>query len=431
MWRFLAQRSGRLEAISLILLGVVLVVRFPVRFALTQPYLMDLEVFRVVAARVLEGQAANLYAPTTSELALFKYAPSWALLWAPLGWLSHHAGAVWWTGFSVIQLLAALLACGWLCRRCGIRHHPLTAVCTVLLLTRPLTAVLLNGQVNILWGLLALGFVAADLAGRRWWAALSLALAISLKLPALLFVPYLLLRHRWASAGRVAIAFAGINLAAAWWLLPAHPLGLFASWGQVLVTSGPDRAFEIGSQSLLALMGRLLRADGYGFNVLALSDGAVAAATAVVALALFAAACLSPARGPSHPVRALLDGALLTVFMVLFSPTCWVATYSALLFPVFVALALLSSQPRALWRRPAVAAGALALLLFSVLTHAKVWRFLGVRAIKGETYVFEVLMILPLLGLSLAWCLWVQRRLLTAAATATRQAGPSVSGRSR
>ena len=404
-------RPATIEAAAFALLGAVLLIRFPVRFALTQPYLMTLEVYRIVAARILSGGAAHLYDPTTSDAALFKYAPCWALAWAPLGRMSHHAGAVVWTGLSVVWLLAALLLCAGLCRRHGIRHHPLTAVLTVLLLVRPLTAELLNGQVNVLWGLLIVGFLMGEAARRPWAAGLSLALAISLKLPALLFLLYLSVRRRWASAGRVAIAFAGINLAAAWWLLPARPLGLFASWLRVLASSGPARAFEIGSQSLLALMGRLLRADGYGFNLMTLSDGAVTVVTAVVQVALFAAVFLPHARRLPDPVRLVLDGALLAAFMVLFSPTCWVATYSALVFPVFTALALFNSQPRAI-RRPSVAMGALAVLLFSALTHAKLWRALGVQTIKGETYVFEVLMILPLLGLSLAWCLWHHRRLL-------------------
>jgi len=369
----------------------------------------------MAAERILHGGAERLYDPTTSEAALFKYAPVWALPLAPLGWLSHHAGAVLWSGLSVVCLLATLLACARLCRRQGLRYHPLTAVCTVLLLTRPLTAELLNGQVNLLWGLLIVGFLVGEVARRPWAAALSLALAISLKLPALLFLLYLVVRRRWASAGRVAVASLGLNLAAAWWLLPAHPLDLFASWHQVLSSSGPARAFEIGSQSLLALMGRLLRADGYGFNLMALADGAVTAVAALVQLALFGAVFTREVRRLPDPARLVLDAALLTVFMVLFSPTCWVATYSALLFPIFVALAVLSSQPRALWRRPSLTAGTLALLLFSVLTHAKVWRFLGIRAINGETYIFEVLMILPLFGLALAWCLWHERRWLAAA----------------
>ncbi|MBI2104142.1 MAG: DUF2029 domain-containing protein [Candidatus Omnitrophica bacterium] len=431
MWNLLAQRPRILERACLTLLGAVFLIRFPIHFALTQPYLMTFEVYRAVAERVLDGGGAALYDPTLSATALFKYAPLWALAWAPLGWLTPRAGAILWTAVGVALLLATLALSARLCRRHGIRVHPLAAAAAVLLLVRPLTAELLNGQVNILWGLLVLAFLLGETSGRPWPAALSLALAVSLKLPALIVFAYLLVRRRFASAGRAALLFLVLNLAAAWALAPAGPLTLLGSWWQTLAASGPDRAFEIGSQSLLALMGRLLRADGYGFNVLALSDGAVAAVTAVLAAALFAAVCLPRARPTPGPARAVFDGALLAVLMVLSSPTCWVATYSALLWPAFVALALLAATPRATLRRPSLLFGAAALAIFSTLTHAKVWRFFGVLAIKGETYVFEVLMILPLLGLSLAWCLLSQRRLLTGAAAATRQAEPPVSGRSR
>ncbi|MBI4342075.1 MAG: DUF2029 domain-containing protein [Candidatus Omnitrophica bacterium] len=396
----------------LLLLGMVLAVRFPLKFLVDQAFLMDFDLFHTIAQRVLSHQAITLYDQADTPQAVFKYAPLWALAWTPLGWLSSHAGAVAWSTLTAGFLLGTCWTADRLCRTLGLSPAGFVAPLAVLLLVRPLTAEFLNGQVNVLWGLLVLVCLLAEAARRPWLAALSLASAISLKLPALLFLLYLAARRRWASAGRTLLLLVALNLVAAWALVPSRPLALLAAWQRTLLATGPDRAFEIGSQSLLALLGRLLRADGYGFNVLALPDGAVAAVAALVSLALFAAVCLPPARGTPDPLRTLLDGALLNVFMVLFSPTCWVATYSALLFPVFVAIALFSSQPRAVWRRPSLTLGALAGLLFSALTHAKVWRFLGVRAIKGETYVFEVLMILPLFGLSLAWCLWHQRRWL-------------------
>jgi hypothetical protein len=101
------------------------------------------------------------------------------------------------------------------------------------------------------------------------------------------------------------------------------------------------------------------------------------------------------------------------VFMAIFSPSCWVATYSVLLTPLILCVALLAARPAAVIRDPALACGAVAFGLCTALTHSKVWRAIGIPTFKGESYVYLVLMILPLLGLSLAWLLWRARRYLT------------------
>ena len=79
-----------------------------------------------------------------------------------------------------------------------------------------------------------------------------------------------------------------LNGTAAILLLPHAPGQLFAGWFETLRSSGPDRAFEIGNQSMLAMMGRLLRHDGFGLNVAALDHAAVFGITALLQLAIFA-----------------------------------------------------------------------------------------------------------------------------------------------
>ena len=159
----------------------------------------------------------------------------------------------------------------------------------------------------------------------------------------------------------------------------------------------------------MALLGRLLRNDGYGLNILSLPDHAVLLIALCVQAALFVT--LFFPRPPHEPerLRWMIDGALLMVSMVLFSPTCWIATYNALLLPVCLALALLYNRPRTAWTCPPLAATTLACGLLSLMTHAKFWRALGISHIKGESYVYLVLMILPWFGLSLFATLWWQR----------------------
>jgi len=391
----------------LVLMAVVFTLRFPGNFLLYPPFLMDFEVYRTIARRILDGHALQLYDPTTSERMIFKYAPIWAVLMTPLGWCSVHLGGIVWSLVSVDALLVTGWASDRLCRRVVAKAPGWLVPAAIGVLVRPITSGFLLGQSDLVWAALVVMFLLHDDEQRPWLSALWLALAISLKLPALLFLPYLAVRGRWALLARVLAWLVGLNVAAAVLLVPRDPLALFAQWQRALRTNAGAYAFDIGNQSLLAMAGRLLRADGFGLNVMALSDATVTLVTLAVQAGLFVALLL-PWRGDDH-LRRLLDGSVLMIFMAIFSPSCWVATYGVLLLPTCVALALAISRPWRLWRRVAVTAGLLATGACSVMTHSNFWRTIGMRQIKGETYVYLVLMVLPALGLALAWSLWCQR----------------------
>jgi len=400
----------------LALLALIFLIRFPVKFSLDPPYLMDFEVYRAVAQRIAHGQARHLYDPTTSELMPFKYAPCWAVVFLPLAWLPAHPGAVLWATLTVVWLLLACWGSARLCQHATLRAPPWLAVCAVLLLVRPITAEFLNGQVDLLWGCLVIGFLVADGTTRPWWAALSLALAIALKLPAFIVLVYLLLRGRVGMAARVVSMFLVANLAASLLLDPHQPLVLFHAWGRVLWTSGVSRAFEIGNQSLLALAGRFLSADGYRLNVSNLSPPAVLLVALLAASALFGLVVVGPRiRTLSDQARRLFDGSLLTILMVLCSPTTWLATYSTLVLPVSVAVACAFTRPRATWRHGPATIVAAALVILSTMTHSRFWKSLGIMSLRGESYVFLVLMVLPWFGLALFAYLWLQRQSLISA----------------
>ncbi len=399
------------QRVWLAVLAVIFLLRFPGNFLLHPPYLPDFEVFRAVAIRILQGDATHLYSAVGASQMVFKYAPCWALLFAPLGWLSAHPSAVLWATLSVGWLLLTCWITERLCRRCALSPYPFLAIPAVLLLVRPLLEEFLQGQANLLWGCLSVSFLWLAITNRPWRAALCLALAISLKLPALLFLPYLALTQRWKLLARTVLCVVMLNTIAVLILLPTQPLKLLSDWASVLLASGPDRAFEIGSQSLLALLGRLLRNDGYHFNLLALSTATVSRIAAGVAFGLFGAIFFPRSTTPRDD-HWVATGALVMTLMVLLSPTCWVATYAALLFPVLFTLALFTDPSRRFLRIPLIVTGLLPLGLLALLTNSSLWRAMGVRYLRGESYVYLVLMILPWFGLILTWSLWHQRRLL-------------------
>ncbi|PIQ83291.1 MAG: hypothetical protein COV75_08305 [Candidatus Omnitrophica bacterium CG11_big_fil_rev_8_21_14_0_20_63_9] len=399
------------------LLGAVLLIRFPIKFLLDPPYLMDFEVFRTTALRILQGDAHQLFAPVETEHMFFKYSPWWALLITPLGWMSSHAGAVVWSGLNVLCLLGTCWVTDRLCRHLDVQPPPFVGILAVLMLVRPITSEFLLGQTNLLWGLLIAGAVLCDVRHRAWAAAGLLALAISLKLPALIFLAYFTLMRRWRMLGRVAGWLLLLNGVAAAILLPQNPVGLLRTWIQTLLASGSARAFEIGNQSLLSLLGRLLRNDGYRLNLFVLPDATIMLIAAGLELVLFLLLFLPSSRRNPSASQTICDGALLTTLMVLSSPTCWIATYNALLMPVMLLLGFVAQRPRLTWTSPAWTPGLALLFLCSLMMHAKFWRFLGVNFFRGESYVYLVLMVFPWFGLSLGWCLWKQRRELLEAAS--------------
>ena len=398
----------RRDVAILLVLFVVLFLRFPLKHWRGHPFLMDYEVYRATAVRVVTGDGAQVYAPTTSDKALFKYAPVWAILLVPLAGMSDHAGAVAWTALSVICFVATFWVGARLCRRMGLSVEMATAWLVTGLLWRLLMEEFLNGQANAVLGVLLVAALAGFAFRHHWQGALYLALAISLKLPALLLFVYLGLRRAWGAMARTIILFLLINGVAAILLQPHDPLGVFRAWIHVLRMSAPDRAFEIGAQSLLALLGRFLTADGYGLNVLALSRSAVIWCTLAIQCVVLVGLSLSP-EARVRRLQWAIDGALIITMAALFSPTCWLATYTGLAFPLFVIFALLTTSPYA-FLRDRWSVGLLASVgIFSVFLQKRAWWALGIRRIAQEEYTYLVAMIAPWMALMVLLLLFRQR----------------------
>ena len=411
MW--IARRN---ERIILIVLAGVLFIRYPVQFAISPPYLMDFNVYRTVANRLIDGQTKALYVPTSadSDRMVFKYAPPWAICAIPLAWLSPQTAAIAWTCIDLLALLITLIICSRLCRVQGLSAPQLAgivSIAVVLLITRPLSEEIGNGQTNLLWGALTTGFVLAAMRKRSWLAAALLSSAILLKLPAAIFLPHLFLRRQWGILWRTIALACGATLAASALLIPQAPLQLVLAWAAALFKNGTTYAFEIANQSLLALLGRLFTHDGYGLNILALPHAILPPIAAAMVIGLLLLIAIP--RSPQHPARFLLDSAMLMVLMVLGSPSGWPATYTALVFPMFLSMVIIIHMAaRYRWDLWTLLPAALALIC-NLLTRRKFWDLLNLHDWHGEGYLFMVFMTLPLMGLFLLGVLFRQRQLLT------------------
>ncbi len=408
-------RLNRWELACLLLLAIGFLIRFPIKFWLQPPFLMDFNVYRFAAELIRTGQGHELYRLAYHEDMYFKYGPLWAQVWAFFAYLPTHHGAILWSMLNVVWLIFTLWCANRAIALAGWRVVALAPAAAIFLFVRPLTEEFSNGQANLWWGGLTILFVYWELKERPWLAALALALSISLKLTSIMFVIYLTLTGRWRSGIRTLCWLALILGLGAVVVDPSHsPLLPLIAWFRLLAATSPEQAFQIGDQSLLALLARFFTADGYGLHLLALPRSAVVALAWLIDAALFAMIALPCSwRTPRSARQLIIDAALLMILMVLASPAGWVPTYTVLLFPCMLGLTLLVQPLRPHYQVDwvSVALGS-AVGGLSLLLHSKVWKAFGVFHWRSESYVFLVFMILPWCALALFALLWRQRQLL-------------------
>ena len=417
-------KNDRAIWVVLALLAAIFFIRFPLKFLQEPPFLMDFSGFHVAAQRILRGEAEKLYQPLTTERQVWKYSPTWGILLSPLGLLPLNAGAVVWSTLNVVWLILTL----WLGFRAvslgGLTSRSFVPLVVVGLLTRPLSAEFLNGQLDLLWAFLLAAFLFLELKGRPWGSSLFWAAATSLKLPSGIFLPYWVFRRQWALLGRAWLCLLLFNGLGALFLNTKEPVLPLIQWAQALKTIGPVEAFDIGSQSLLAALGRFLTADPLRLNIANLSRSAVLGAALLLELGLLLAVCRAPG-GMEPKQRKLLDASMLMVLMLLASPSAWIATFSLLIVPFFAAIGGGLRLGKKFWKNPVVMAALGVTLAADLLTHKGIWKKLGIVYFRGESYLFLVFMIFTWLGLGLFLTLWLERSALARKGTVLKGLSPS------
>ena len=229
--------------------------------------LVDLHVYRdggLVARHAVPPYSPHRAAPLYEwrgygSLRLkFTYPPFAAAVFALLSYLPWAVLA----GFSVAASLALLVAALWFTlgglgyRRNRLRLAATLLIAALVLWTEPVLRTVYLGQVNLaLMALIVWDLSQPDTKASRWWKGAGVGIAAGIKLIPLIFIPYLLLTHRFRQAALACGAFAATVLAgflvlpadsARWWL---H--GLFLQTGRTGFIGWE------GNQSLPALITRL------------------------------------------------------------------------------------------------------------------------------------------------------------------------------
>ena len=327
--------------------------------------------------------------PQDGRVFPFMYPPSAAALLAILSQLGS-------TLFLLVLLLLNSLAWAasialslWLVSGRLARHRPLVYLVPSVGVAAYIHDTYLLGQPNL--GLLAcmLGAFACLGARRPSLAGGLVALAAAIMAFPFLGVGYLVYRRAWRATAAMVVALTVLvvalpmpfrGIAGAYEDAGTWTMGMVLRYDSGGIAQRPERGFGHKNQSLMALANRLLRdipadgeaRDGWQVNVASLSFAAVNRIILGSALALGALyVALMPWRGPKSREAAAIEGALLLLLILAFSPLSFNYFYVWLLYPLTVATYLAgASAPRSAERRVMTLAvlGALGLLGLSLVS---------------------------------------------------------------
>jgi len=299
----------------------------------------DFTSYYVAGRAVLEGEAANLYAPDTPDMILAKaetpspwkaladargvrdanyylYPPFFALLAAPMALLSYaHAHDLWY----LLNLLALGGFVAWFLIR-GKDALSAAEKAGAVILTAFFWPALFTfgaGQANYFILLLIFaGFVAAE-KGRDVAAGLALAVATAIKLTPGLLLAYFLWKRRFALVGWAAAGMAALGLAG----LAAAGMETNVVYVTKMVPLLSRGCAHWVNQSAAALLSRLFGAGMFSWEIAPASIAvrALGGAFSLACVAALARLC-RPGRGGSLP----LEFSLVLVTSLFISPISWV-----------------------------------------------------------------------------------------------------------
>src|SRR5215471_4940921 len=296
---------ARTRVLLVVLAAVSLVALFTTRVSHKMP---DFQVYWTAGERALA--AAPLYRADDGHFQ-FKYLPAFALLAAPAALVPLPVAKAAWFAISALLMMALL----WLSLRAMPELHrpaPLLLVLTFLAMAKFYAHELVLGQVNLLFGAMAMLAVLWMREGRDAAAGLLLALAVVVKPYAAIFLP-------WLATRRSRVAFAVmVGALAVLLLLPAARYGwqgnlsLLGDWWRTVTATTAPNLTNPDNVSVSAMFAKWLGPR----------PPAPLLAAIVSAVLLLVTAIVIAGRG-ALKIPDTLEGSLLLLLIPLLSPQGW------------------------------------------------------------------------------------------------------------
>jgi alpha-1,2-mannosyltransferase len=379
-----------------------------------QVYSNDFNVFYHAASEVIAGR--DPYQSSLGEWTPYLYPPLLAVALTPLALLPLPVAAyVWFLINAVSTFAAAWMSAKLACddvrpadasedadEATGFRTHflELLIACGSLLIVARFALDNFDiGQVNaLIAGLVAAHFYCYS-RNKRFAAALTLAIAASIKLTPLILIVYHLARRRFKFAGVCAAMFAALTA------LSFLPLGAGAPNAlQVVVnrTIRNEQGFDLAYSGNQSLRGAVARLTTGSFsdpdqNASDSSRRPSDSATLMISLALVAAALIAACQASTE----LLAAAPFVCCFVLLSPLSWKAHFVVLILPI---ACLISEAWQSPTRRRAFAIGAASVVAFAFfnLTSPRVIGLAAAEWADANSLVFAGALVVFIASVAIA-----------------------------
>jgi hypothetical protein len=329
--------------------------------------------------------------------AQYTRSPAFALLLYPLGLFPRNLAAFIWCLLSAASLGLTFV----LCAKLFVRKNKgsfffwlVAAPLTLILLSRPMISQFLMGQVDLIMLLFVMLAIYFREKGRVVPAALFLALASSIKVTPLIFLPYFLFRRDFKLIGFYGIFSLAILFLPAPFVSWKHNLSLLGSWFHNLYVFYPHEATtpqDAWYQSLYFFLKRFVFSDKFNISLFNGPAEYARYLNYLLFAMLYLFVLIRPRRDKGISMT-LIDYNILVISMVIFSPLAADYTYMNLAVPIV--FLLYAFKDYALFRHPVFAVSAAVFLILNYFTGNKAFRLIGINSIGGESYCYLVVMTL-------------------------------------
>ncbi len=294
--------------------------------------------------------------PRGPHLFPFMYPPAAASMLALVSAAGERAMVITLTLINSSAWATSILLSVWLATGSRRRAHPLLYAAPSLLVVPFIHDTYLLGQPNLLLLALMLGAFACLRIKRSASAGMLIALAASIKAFPVLAIGWLIYRRQWRATAACVLSLAVLLVvlpsvfrgpARAWDDLVVWTRGMVLKYDAGTIAQRPERSYSFKNQSLPALCNRLLRAipaDGeshtdWAVNVADLDFRAVNGVIVLSALALCGVFLWSLPRQALRTDRTdALEGGMLLLLIIMFSPLSFNYFYIWLIYPLTLAL---------------------------------------------------------------------------------------------
>lgn len=245
---------------SMMILFVVLNIYMLLEIRNDRFWLSDFTVYHKAAGRLMTGE--NLYQGDVDGFYRYKYSPTAALYFVPLGFLPLQPARVfYWIFLSAVVCLGLYLASR--LARPDVEDEKPARQNNVILISALVMGVSIErelhlGQVNQLLLISYLSFVLFLRAGREILASLILAAGIFLKPFGLVFLPYLLVKRKFRAVIYLMILLVLLGILPAIFLGFRNLAGQFSGWlGELgIELSGKQGLLDPGNHTIFSVLAR-------------------------------------------------------------------------------------------------------------------------------------------------------------------------------